>query len=186
MGYQHIQVPSEGEKITVNSDNSLNVPNNPIIPYIMGDGTGSDITPTMQKVVDAAVEMFGRVDVMFNNAGIVGAIGPITDTTAADWRRTIDVDLLSVFLGIKHSIPLMRESGSGSIINLSSASSTVPLSKVFTYSISKHGVNGMTKFLAREWAPHNIRVNTLVPGFFPAEQNRKVLTPDRIDAIISD
>ena len=56
MGYQHIQVPSQGDKITANEDNSLNVPNNPIIPYIEGDGIGVDISPVMISVVDAAVE----------------------------------------------------------------------------------------------------------------------------------
>ena len=61
----------------------------------------------------------------------------------------------------------------GSIINVSSVSSTTPLSKVFTYSVSKAGVNSMTQFLAREFAPHGIRVNAIIPGFFPAEQTVK-------------
>ncbi len=72
----------------------------------------------------------------------------------------------------------------GSIINLSSASSGPPLSKVFTYSIAKAGVNQITHFLARELAPHNIRVNAILPGFFPAEQNRRVLTPERVASIL--
>src|SRR5690625_6539649 len=81
---------------------------------------------------------------------------------------------------------MMIEQGRpGSIINISSASSESPLSKVFTYSISKAGINNMTKFLAREWAPHNIRVNAILPGFFPAEQNRKILTRERTEAIFN-
>ena len=64
----------------------------------------------------------------------------------------------------------------GSIINISSASSGPPLSKVFTYGVAKAGVNQITQFLARELAPHNVRVNAILPGFFPAEQNRKLLT----------
>ena len=63
-------------------------------------------------------------------------------------------------------------------------SGVVPLSRVFTYSMSKAAVHNISKNLAREWAPHGIRVNTMVPGFFPAEQNRKVLTPERIDQIM--
>jgi NAD(P)-dependent dehydrogenase (short-subunit alcohol dehydrogenase family) len=55
---------------------------------------------------------------------------------------------------------------------------------VFTYSIAKAGVNQITQFLAREWAPHRVRVNAILPGFFPAEQNRKILTPDRVESIM--
>ncbi|MGQ9559750.1 MAG: SDR family oxidoreductase, partial [Candidatus Oleimicrobiaceae bacterium] len=71
----------------------------------------------------------------------------------------------------------------GSIINISSASSGPPLSKVFTYGISKAGVNNLTQFLAREWAPYKVRVNAIAPGFFPAEQNRRLLTKERTEAI---
>ena len=63
-------------------------------------------------------------------------------------------------------------------------SGLIPLSRVFTYSATKAAVHNLSKNLAREWAPKNIRVNTLVPGFFPAEQNRKILSPDRVDAIM--
>src|SRR5580704_16959351 len=80
----------------------------------------------------------------------------------------------------------MVEAGKGgSIINISSASSDPPLSKVFTYSVAKGGVNQITKFLARELAPHQVRVNAIIPGFFPAEQNRKVLTPERVSSILA-
>ena len=71
-----------------------------------------------------------------------------------------------------------------SIINLGSISGLNPLSRVFSYSASKGAVHNLSKNLAREWATKNIRVNTLVPGFFPAEQNRKVLTPDRVASIM--
>jgi NAD(P)-dependent dehydrogenase (short-subunit alcohol dehydrogenase family) len=72
----------------------------------------------------------------------------------------------------------------GSIINFSSTSSEVPLSRVLTYSVSKAGVNILTRYLARELAPHGIRVNAIVPGFFPAEQNRKLLDESRIESIL--
>ena len=72
----------------------------------------------------------------------------------------------------------------GTIINFSSASSEIPLSRVLTYSVSKAGVNILTRYLAREFAPHKIRVNAIVPGFFPAEQNRKLLDESRIEAIL--
>ena len=73
----------------------------------------------------------------------------------------------------------------GSIINISSVSSDPPLSRVFTYSASKAAVNNITKYLAREFAPENVRVNAIIPGFFPAEQNRKILSPERIESIMS-
>ncbi len=80
----------------------------------------------------------------------------------------------------------MVESGrGGSIINISSVSSGPPLSKVFTYSVTKAGVNQITQFLAREWAPAKVRVNAIRPGFFPAEQNRKLLTPERTAQIMN-
>jgi NAD(P)-dependent dehydrogenase (short-subunit alcohol dehydrogenase family) len=73
---------------------------------------------------------------------------------------------------------------SGSIINLGSASGLNPLSRVFTYSASKAAVHNLSKNLAREWATSGVRVNVLVPGFFPAEQNRKILNPDRVAQIM--
>ena len=79
---------------------------------------------------------------------------------------------------------MLEQTGDSSIINVGSASGLCPLSKVFTYSLSKGAVHNLTKNLAREWATQGIRVSTLVPGFFPAEQNRKVLTPDRVAQIM--
>src|SRR5690625_4066459 len=98
----------------------------------------------------------------------------------------MDINLKGVFFSSRIVAEMMIEQGRpGSIINISSASSEIPLSKVFTYSISKAGINNMTKFLAREWAPHNIRANAILPGFFPAEQNRKILTKSRAEAIFN-
>jgi NAD(P)-dependent dehydrogenase (short-subunit alcohol dehydrogenase family) len=91
----------------------------------------------------------------------------------------IAVDLKGVFLACQIFGRGMVARKSGSVINISSASSGPPLSKVFTYGVAKGGVNQITQFLAREWAADGVRVNALVPGFFPAEQNRKLLTPDR-------
>jgi NAD(P)-dependent dehydrogenase (short-subunit alcohol dehydrogenase family) len=79
---------------------------------------------------------------------------------------------------------MIEQGQGGSIVNISSASSGPPLSKVFTYSVSKAGVNNLTQWLAREWAPHRVRVNAIAPGFFPAEQNRKILTQERVESIM--
>jgi NAD(P)-dependent dehydrogenase (short-subunit alcohol dehydrogenase family) len=98
----------------------------------------------------------------------------------------MNINTKAVFLACqvfgKHFID---EKVAASIINLGSMSGLIPLSRVFTYSMSKGAVHNLSKNLAREWAPLGIRVNTLVPGFFPAEQNKKVLTPDRVAKIMS-
>ncbi len=79
---------------------------------------------------------------------------------------------------------MIEQERTGSIINISSVSSTTPLSKVFMYSVSKAGINNMTQFLAREFAPYVIRVNAIIPGFLSAEQNRKILSEDRVASIM--
>lgn len=79
---------------------------------------------------------------------------------------------------------MIEQKRKGSIINISSVSSGPPLSRVFTYSVSKAGVNSVTQFLARELAPYGIRVNAIIPGFFPAEQNRRILDEARVDSIM--
>ena len=83
--------------------------------------------PDIRAVVDRAVGEYGRLDIMFNNAGLVGATGPIEEISTADWDRTISVLLRAVFLGIKHAVEPMRKSGGGSIILTSSAAAFLPL-----------------------------------------------------------
>jgi NAD(P)-dependent dehydrogenase (short-subunit alcohol dehydrogenase family) len=138
----------------------------------------------LQAALDATLENFGRVDILLNGAGINSAT-PFFEITEAEWDRILSVDLRSIFLACQVFGKAMIDAGRGSIINISSASSGPPLSKVFTYSVAKGGVNQVTQFLAREFAPHKVRVNALVPGFFPAEQNRKILTPERVSQIMN-
>lgn len=126
---------------------------------------------------------FGRIDILVNAPGINSAT-PFFEINEDEWQRILDVNLKSMFLACQVFGKMMVDQNEGgSIINISSASSGPPLSQVFTYSITKAGVNNLTQNLAREWAPHKIRVNALAPGFFPAEQNRKILSKDRIDDI---
>ena len=138
----------------------------------------------LEAALAQVVEQWGGVDILLNAAGINSGT-PFFDISEEEWTRILDVDLRSVFLACQVFGRHMVERGKGgSIINISSASSGPPLSKVFTYSIAKAGVNQITQFLAREWAPHKVRVNALLPGFFPAEQNRKLLTPERTEQIL--
>ncbi|MCR4437451.1 MAG: glucose 1-dehydrogenase [bacterium] len=141
----------------------------------------SDLAAAAQAVEEA----FHRVDILINAPGINSAT-PFFEIGEEEWNKILDVNLKSMFLACQIFGRKMIEQGEGgSIINISSASSGPPLSKVFTYSISKAGVNNLTQSLAREWAPHRVRVNAIAPGFFPAEQNRRLLTEDRTKAIFS-
>ena len=138
----------------------------------------------IQRTLEATLAEFGGVDILLNAAGINSAT-PFLEIEEAEWDRILNVDLRSVFLACQVFGKAMVEAGKGgSIINISSASSDPPLSKVFTYSVAKGGVNQITKFLGREFAPHRVRVNAIQPGFFPAEQNRKLLDQERIDNIM--
>jgi NAD(P)-dependent dehydrogenase (short-subunit alcohol dehydrogenase family) len=137
----------------------------------------------LQHAADAILAQLGSVDILINAPGINSAT-PFFEIAEEEYENIMRINLKSMFLACQIFGKIMvQQGGGGSIINISSASSGPPLSRIFTYSISKAGVNNLTQFLAREWAPHRIRVNALAPGFFPAEQNRKILTKDRTEAI---
>jgi NAD(P)-dependent dehydrogenase (short-subunit alcohol dehydrogenase family) len=139
----------------------------------------------LTRALDQILEQFGHVDILVNAAGVNSGT-PFFEISEEEWQRILDIDLKSVFLACQVFGHAMVQAGrGGSIINISSASSGPPLSKVFTYGVAKAGVNQITQFLARELAPHNIRVNAIIPGFFPAEQNRKLLTAERVATIMS-
>lgn len=151
-------------------------------------GLAIRVDATRKADLEAALEKilteFGHVEILINAAGINSGT-PFFEISEEEWQRILDVDLKSVFLACQVFGAWMTQPGrGGSIINISSASSGPPLSKVFTYSIAKAGVNQITQFLAREWAQKGVRVNSIVPGFFPAEQNRKLLTEERVADIM--
>ncbi len=138
----------------------------------------------LEALLAAVLARSKRVDIVINGAGI-NSPTPFLDIGEEEFERIMRVNVKGVFLGCQIFGKYLVERGEGgSIINLGSMSGLVPLSRVFTYSASKAAVHNLTKNLAREWAPKRVRVNVLVPGFFPAEQNRKVLTPDRVASIM--
>ncbi|HGY55334.1 MAG TPA: SDR family oxidoreductase [Caldithrix abyssi] len=138
----------------------------------------------IENACEQVTAQLGTTDILINAPGINSAT-PFFEISVDEWDKIMNVNLRSMFLACQIFGKKMIESGKGgSIINISSASSGPPLSKVFTYSVSKAGVNNLTQNLAREWAPHKVRVNALAPGFFPAEQNRKVLTEERVADIM--
>ena len=105
---------------------------------------------------------------------------PIEQIATADWLANFDLNLIGgVLLPCQEFGPAMCTEGRGSIINIASVSAHLPLSRVVAYSAAKAAVLSLSQFLAREWAPKNVRVNSITPGFFPAEQNRALLfNPD--------
>lgn len=138
----------------------------------------------LQGLLDTVVSRSGRIDIVVNGAGVNSAT-PFLEIAEDEFDRILDINIKGVFLGCQVFGKYLVEKGEGgSIINLGSMSGLVPLSRVFTYSASKAAVHNLSKNLAREWAPKGVRVNVLVPGFFPAEQNRKVLTPERVASIL--
>lgn len=133
---------------------------------------------------DAVVAKHGKVDMLVNCAGVNSAV-PYDEITDDDWQRVISTNLTATHLGCQIFAPVMAgQADGGSILNIGSVTAHLPLSRVYAYSASKAAVNNLTKNVGREYATQGVRVNSLNPGFFPAEQNRKILQPERVQKIM--
>ncbi len=128
--------------------------------------------------VDTAVAAFGRLDVMFNNAGIVGAVGRIAETSTDQWDRTVSILMRGVFLGMKHAARVMVPQGGGAIVSTSSTAGILGGLGPHCYTACKHAVIGLTKSVASELAPHGIRVNAISPGNTVTAMTSAVMTGD--------
>ncbi len=144
----------------------------------------ADRRESMNQLLQQTLESYGRVDILVNCAG-TNSSTPYAEITDEDWHRVIDSQLTATHLGCQLFAPVMaKQEVGGAILNIGSVTSHLPLSRVFAYSAAKAAVVNLTQNVAREYAQQNVRVNVLCPGFFPAEQNRKILDPQRVENIM--
>jgi len=147
--------------------------------FFAADALRRDSLQAAHRAIEASL---GAPTILVNAAGgndpkaTVSAERSLEQIALADWQATFDLNLTGgVLLPCQEFAPAMLVRGTGSIINIASVSAHLPLSRVAAYSAAKAAVLNLTQFLAREWAPRGVRVNSITPGFFPAEQNRKML-----------
>jgi 3-oxoacyl-[acyl-carrier protein] reductase len=151
-----------------------------------GLAIGVDVTDSasVQQMVDTVREQAGRIDVLVNNAGIVGMVAPITELPEAEWHRVTATNLDSMFLCSKAVLPHMLERGSGRIINIASISGKEGNPNMAAYSTSKAGVIGFTKALAKEVAQRGIYVNCVTPAVIQTDLLNQV-TPEALNYMVS-
>ena len=149
--------------------------------------TAVDVTSraSIQGLLDGTLAERKRVDILVNCAGVNSATS-YEEITDEDWGRVLETNLTATHWGCQIFAPHMAsQPEGGSILNIGSVTSHLPLSRVFAYSASKAAVVNLTQNVAREYGERGVRVNALCPGFFPAEQNRKILSEERVEKIMS-
>lgn len=131
-----------------------------------------DVVAYVGRALDAA----GGIDVFFNNAGIEGEVAPVQDYALAAFRQVLDVNVVGVFLGLKHVLPVMRKVNAGSIVNTASIAGLIGSPYIAAYSASKHAVIGLTKSVAMECAKTRVRVNCVCPGLIESRMMSSIIS----------
>ncbi|WP_159928171.1 MULTISPECIES: SDR family NAD(P)-dependent oxidoreductase [Nocardia] len=147
--------------------------------------TDVTVEQDLARLTDAALSEFGRLDAAFNNAGAVNAFGPVAQIDEVGWRADLELNLTSVFYGLRQQVPALAASGGGAILNNASNLGVVGMGSVAPYVAAKHGVVGLTRAVALEAADQGVRVNALVSGAVdtPAFRNSMGATPEGEAAI---
>lgn len=135
--------------------------------------TNVSLAADSQKMVQIASERFGRLDILVNNAGISPS-GRVTDISEEEWDLCLNIDLKSVFLGCKYAIPVMIESGGGAIVNIAGTLGMMAMPAKAAYCAAKAGVINLTRQIAIDYGPQNIRANCVNPGFVDTPLNAGV------------
>ena len=140
----------------------------------------------VKKLIDETVNAHGKLDIIVNNVSVAIGGYPITDMSNEDWQKIIGINFSSVFYGCKHSIPYFKKNNGGSIINIASVQAHNPLPGLAAYAGIKGGVISMTRNIASEFGPYNIRANTISPGTIATEMVNQVLEEDGTGTLMDD
>ena len=140
----------------------------------------------VKKLIDETVNAHGKLDIIVNNVSVAIGGYPITDMSNEDWQKIIGINFSSVFYGCKHSIPYFKKNNGGSIINIASVQAHNPLPGCAAYAGIKGGVISMTRNIASEFGPYNIRANTISPGTIATEMVNQVLEEDGTGTLMDD
>ena len=140
----------------------------------------------VKNFILTAEKNFGKLDIVVNNAGRPIGGYPLTDMTDDDWQAVLASNLSSVFYGCKHSIPIFKKNRGGSIINIASAQAHTPLPGWAAYAATKGGIISMTRQLATEFGPYNIRTNSISPGTINTEMVKQVAEADSSGVILKE
>ena len=140
----------------------------------------------VKKLIDETVNTFGKLDIIVNNVSVAIGGYPITDMSNDDWQKIIGINFSSVFYGCKHSIPYLKKNNGGSIINIASVQAHNPLPGWAAYAGIKGGVISMTRNIASEFGPYNIRANTISPGTIATEMVNQVIEEDGTGSLMDD